>query len=239
MLVDVLEDDQWQMAPGERAALKGLLADVQPKLAIEIGTGSGGSLRRIARAAGHVHSFDLAEPPGELSYLQNVSFHTGDSHVLLPVVLGQLVEDGINADFVLVDGDHSAEGVRRDIEDLLASPAITDTLVVVHDTANPEVRAGLDEIDYAAYPKIVWVDLDWVPGFMFREGPAANQAWGGLGIILIDAKRGPAGDTVVAQYAHPTATLLAELRPQDASDSSGPRSVLAWMRVLPWVRGGK
>lgn len=159
-----------------------------------------------------MHAFDLAEPPREVADLQNVSFHTGDSHVLLPRALAQFEDQRINIEFVLVDGDHSSAGVRRDVEDLLASPAITDTLVVLHDTANPEVRAGLNAVAYAACPKIVWVDLDWVPGFMFREGPSINEAWGGLGIILIDADRGPAGETVVAQYAHSTAALLAQLR---------------------------
>lgn len=211
MFLDVLEDSGWQMSPGERAAVKGLLADVQPKLAIEIGTGSGGSLRRIASVAARVHAFDLAVPAADVAELRNVTVHTGDSHVLLPRALADFAENGLNVDFVLVDGDHTTEGVRRDVEDLLGSPAITDTLVVLHDTANTEVRAGLDAIDYPAYPKIVWVDLDWVPGFMFREGPFTNQTWGGLGIILIDAKRGPAG-TVVAQYAHSTPALLARLR---------------------------
>lgn len=210
MFVDVLEDGCWQMSPGERAALKGLLVDVQPKLAIEIGTGSGGSLRRIASIAEHVHAFDLAAASDHLGGLRNVTFHTGDSHELLAPALAQLAADRLNVDFVLVDGDHTAQGVRRDVEDLLGSAAITETLVVLHDTANPEVRAGLDGIDYRAYSKIVWVDLDWVPGFMFREGPFAHEPWGGLGVILIDANRGPAG-TVVADYAHSTAAILARL----------------------------
>ena len=210
MFIDVLEDDRWQMAPGERAAVKGLLFDVQPKLAIEVGTGSGGSLRRIAGAAEHVHAFDLEAPAADLSQLGNVTFHIGESHALLPTLLAELADMGATVDFVLVDGDHSAQGVRRDVEDLLSSPAITDTLIVLHDTANPEVRAGLDSVDYRSHPKVVWVDLDWVPGFMFREGPAINQAWGGLGVILIDADRGPAG-TVIAQYAHSTAALLTRL----------------------------
>ena len=62
MLPDILEDDRWQMSPGERAAIKGILSELQPAVAIEIGTGQGGSLRRIAASSGHVHAFDTSEP---------------------------------------------------------------------------------------------------------------------------------------------------------------------------------
>jgi predicted O-methyltransferase YrrM len=209
MLLDVLEDSAWQMSPSERAALKGLLGDCRPATAIEIGMGSGGSLRRIAAVAGRVHALDLAEPPADLAALPNVTFHTGDSHELLPGLLAELAEAGTNADFVLVDGDHTGKGVRRDLEDLLASSAVEDTLIVLHDTANPEVRAGLDAIDYAARQKVSWVDLDWLPGFMFRDGPSRDEAWGGLAIVLVDARRGPAAENVVADYAYSTAELLA------------------------------
>ena len=154
------------MSPSERAAIKGLLGDCRPEIAIEIGTASGGSLLRIAQFAGEVHAFDLEAPRAEVAGLPNVTFHTGDSHALLPRLLARLADRGANVDFVLVDGDHSSEGVRRDVEDLLASKAIVDTLVVLHDTANREVRAGLDAIDYAAKPKVSWVDLDWLPGFV-------------------------------------------------------------------------
>jgi hypothetical protein len=210
VLADILEDSLWQMSPGERAAIKGILAELEPAVAIELGIGQGGSLRRIAAAAGHVHAFDVSAPAADLGALPNVTFHTGDSHQLLPRVLTELAEDGANVDFVLVDGDHSAEGVRRDVEDLLASPALSRTLIVLHDTANAEVRAGLNSIEYAAWPQLTWVDLDWIPGFRFREGPIRGEAWGGLGIMVADAEHGPAaGPAIVASYAYPAAAVLA------------------------------
>lgn len=216
MLPDILEDTTWQMSPGERAAIKGILAELAPEVAIEIGTAQGGSLRRIAEYAEHVHAFDTSEPPAELTILSNVTFHIGDSHELLPRVLMRLAEKATNVAFVLVDGDHFAEGVKRDIEDLLASPALSRTLIIVHDTANPEVRAGLDAIDYAAWPKLSWVDLDWIPGFVFRDGPSNGTAWAGLGLILLDAEHGPAaGPALVAHYAYPPG---AQVNGQDADE---------------------
>ena len=127
MLQDILHEPAWQMSYGERAALKGIIADLRPAVAIEIGTGDGGSLRRIAAASGHVHAFDRYQPSPELVALPNVTFHTGDSHEMLPRVLAQLADAGTNVELVLVDGDHTAEGVKRDVLDLLASPAIASS----------------------------------------------------------------------------------------------------------------
>ena len=80
--------DHWQMQQGERFALDGLLAQLRPQLAIEVGTFEGGSLRRIAAHAEHVHAFDLDPKVAELAgELDNVTFHIGDSAELLPQVL--------------------------------------------------------------------------------------------------------------------------------------------------------
>ena len=59
--LDVLADSRWQMAYGERFALEGIVSQVRPRLAIEIGTAEGGSLRRIAAHADEVHCFDMAD----------------------------------------------------------------------------------------------------------------------------------------------------------------------------------
>ena len=83
--------DRWQMQQGERFALDGLLAQLRPRLAIEVGTFEGGSLRRIAAHAEHVHAFDLDPKVAELAgEFDNVTFHIGDSAELLPQMLAEL-----------------------------------------------------------------------------------------------------------------------------------------------------
>jgi hypothetical protein len=185
----LLTDPTWQMSWGERAALEGLLAGLRPRLAIEIGTAEGGSLKRIAAHSGEVHSFDLVDPAPDVAALGNVRFHRGDSHELLPALLAELERAGRNVDFVLVDGDHSADGVRRDLEDLLRSGAARDTAILIHDTTNDEVRRGLDAVPYEELTSVVHVDLDFVPGYLAREEPFRHQLWGGLGLVLVDAAR--------------------------------------------------
>lgn len=184
--MELFADQVWQMSYGERAAIEGLLAVVEPSLAIEIGTAEGASLRRIAARSTEVHSFDLVAP--QLDLPDNVTLHGGDSHELLPRLLAELAQAGRNVDFVLVDGDHSAEGVRRDVEDLLASPAISRTVIVAHDSGNETVRAGLDAVAYGAWPKVAHVDLDFVPGHLGAER-FPGELWYGLGLIVVDAAR--------------------------------------------------
>jgi hypothetical protein len=210
MLPEIFGDPDWQMRPSERAALNGLLTALSPDVAIEIGTAGGGSLRAMAARANHVHAFDLAAPAPVLQGLSNVTFHTGDSHVLLPAVLDGLARERARVEFALVDGDHTAAGVRQDIEDLLASPAVTRALILVHDTANEEVRRGTESVDYEAYANVTWVDLDWLPGYV---DSATGEAWAGLGLIVVEATSGsPERAAVRAIYAIPLTDLIAGAR---------------------------
>jgi hypothetical protein len=176
----------WQMSFGERAAIEGVLAQLRPRLSLEIGTAEGGSLRRIAAHSGRVVSFDLVEPEPGVKELANVELRTGDSHELLPLELERLSEAGEEVDFVLVDGDHTAEGARSDVADLLASAAVSNTVILAHDSLNQEVRRGLDEVPYAEVEKVAFVDLDFVGGYVPAESHTKGECWGGLALIVVD-----------------------------------------------------
>ena len=208
-------DSMWQMSAGEQAAIAGLVAQLEPRLAIELGTAQGACAGWLASRIPEVHSFDLSPPSLDLP--EGVTTHVGDSHQLLPTLLAQLAQEGRNVDLAIVDGDHSAAGVRQDVEDLLDSPAVGRTLVVIHDTANERVRLGLDAIRFAAWPKVAYVHLDWVPGQLFSDDardpagrPLANELWYGLGLVVVDAAAGAyASVDVQEQRYFPAAPLLA------------------------------
>jgi hypothetical protein len=196
------------MSRGEQAAIEGMLAGLRPRLAIEIGTAEGAGARFIASRAEELHVFDL-EPPA-LEMPENVFVHAGDSHQLLPHVLAQLAEEGRNVDFAVVDGDHTPAGVRQDIEDLLDSPAVGRTAILIHDVANERVRLGVDAVRFAAWPKVAYVHLDWIPGQLFREPALLHELWYGLGLVLVDASRSAyEGGEVFEQRYFPAAPLLA------------------------------
>src|SRR4051794_4598709 len=164
------------MTIGERAALEGLLATLQPKLALEIGTLNGGSLRRIALHSEEVHAFDLNEHPSLRTECPNAVFHIGDSHQLLPRVLDGLSRGGRTVDFALVDGDPTGLGVKADLDALLASPAISETVILVHDALNEGKRAALMSL-----PSSIYVDLDFVPGRVYADG----EQWCGFALIVV------------------------------------------------------
>jgi hypothetical protein len=221
MPVQIFEDRVWQMSLGERAAVEGILSQLRPALAIEIGTAEGACLQRIAAHAAEVHSFDLDAP--SLPVPGNVTLHTGDSHELLPRFLETLADQGRNVDFVMVDGDHTPEGVRQDLEHLLDSPALVRTVILVHDTANERVRAGVDAVRFAAWPKVCEVDLDWIPGRLFAETPLRNELWYGLGLVLVDvAVPGYRSGSVYEQRYHPSGPLLAAAAQQFRSRAQLP-----------------
>jgi Methyltransferase domain len=194
----VLSDHRWQMAFGERMALEGILSQLQPELAIEIGTAEGGSLRRIAAHSREVHSFDWnPDVAAVVEPIPNARAHIGDSSEVLPRVLAELAEAGRRVDFALVDGDHSAEGVRRDVEVLLASPACERTVIVLHDSANEAVRDGLESLDLPNHPRVEFCMLDFVPGYIVvEEHERSHEIWNGLGVVVLDAA-GAAGPALV------------------------------------------
>ena len=111
---------------------------------------------------------------------------------------------------MVVDGDHSAAGVRRDIEDLLDSPAVGRTVIVIHDTANERVRLGVDAVRFAAWPKVEYVHLDWVPDSSSASRGSLHELWYGLGLVVVDAARSGYGDgEVFEQRYFAAAPLLA------------------------------
>jgi hypothetical protein len=181
--VEIWSSLDWQMSLGERAALEGLLSQLKPGLSVEIGTAAGGSLTRIAAHSDEVHTIDLAAEPGPIP--ANAAFHQGNSRVVLPELLNRFATDGRNVDFALVDGDHSKDGANADLTALLDSPAVARSLILVHDSANPGVRAGIT----TEHPKVAGWDLDFVPGRVAGPGRWEGQAWGGFALLVVAAEQ--------------------------------------------------
>jgi hypothetical protein len=217
----LLDAPEWQMSWGERYALEGLLSQLRPSLAIEIGTAEGGSLVRIARHCGEVHALDLERTEARVP--DNVELHIGDSRELLPALLEDLAARGRNVDFALVDGDHSADGVRADLCNLLSSPAVARTVIVLHDTMNEETRSGIESAGAQDFDKVRILELDLLTGYMGRLDPFTGQLWGGLGLIVVDS--GPDSEVPRAlegdERYFDTHTMVRRLGGSFASDRLG------------------
>lgn len=183
-LEDLFGGSDWRMSLGERAAVEGVLSCLKPAVSVEIGTLRGGSLATVSSHSGVVHCFDLSRDPAiTAERFPNVIFHEGDSHRLLGETLEELARAGTNVDFALVDGDHSARGIRQDLQDLLDSQAVGHTVILVHDALNERVRAGLANVDFGR-EKVTHVELDFVVGQLWDGGAFDHDLWGGLGLVV-------------------------------------------------------
>lgn len=178
-------DARSQMSFGERAAVEGVLSQLRPRLALEIGTAEGGSLARIAAYAREVHSVDLTH--AEVG--ENVHLHTGASERILSALLAHFASAGRMLDFALVDGDHSFEGVVGDLRALLESPCTARTVILVHDSMNEEIRAGIGHASVEDCEKVVYYEPDFVSGYIYRAGAARHAVWGGIALIICDTQR--------------------------------------------------
>jgi predicted O-methyltransferase YrrM len=149
----------------EIAALLELIATDAPRAVLEIGTARGGTLFLLARAAGNdaiLISIDLpySGPCGNAGYppafeslftsfareRQTIELIRGDSHsndtlVAVKKVLGERAFD-----FLLIDGDHTEAGVRRDFT--MYSPLVRrDGYIALHDIVpgRPELSGGVPD----------------------------------------------------------------------------------------------
>lgn len=173
--------EKWQMNDSERMALTGLLARHTPDCSIEVGTYWGGSLSLISQYSKMVFSIDIDDSIRSRFSFPNVTFLTGASTAILPYLLRELDKANIPLDFVLIDGDHSANGIKADVECLLAYVPKKPLFVVMHDSFNPECRMGMLEAAWNTSLYCHWVEIDFVPGRVVETpGPFQGELWGGL-----------------------------------------------------------
>lgn len=180
----------WQMTRWEKYGFASILEAARPRVALEIGTYQGGSLQVIARHAEKVYSVDI-DPTieGRLGdRFPGVAFSAGDSRAILPPLLEGIAARGEELGFVLIDGDHSAEGVRSDINAVLRYKPVRPVYVVFHDSFHPPCREGILAADWSACPHVHLVEIDFVPGVYHLEafdtaGP--RSMYGGLALAVL------------------------------------------------------
>lgn len=156
----------WQMMPAEKMAMVGILSQLKPDVAIEIGTAEGGSLATISNYAKKVYSLDIdtnCERKLKKRF-KNVKFHSGDSAKNIPAVLAEIEKQKRDLQFVLIDGDHSREGVRRDINAILKYKPRKPMVIILHDGFNPPCRYGMLDAKWSQNRHVQSVNLDFVPG---------------------------------------------------------------------------
>jgi predicted O-methyltransferase YrrM len=179
----------------EFVPLLALVRRSSPHTAVEIGTAAGGSFYawcRVADPRATIVSIDLPggafgggyteeDIPRLRSYGrpgQRLSFLLADSHQESTRALLSETLAGAEIDFLMIDGDHTYEGVRRDFE--LYSPLLSASgLVAFHDIlphpehSRCEVHLFWKEVK-ERYRHIELIDP--------HPDPVEGQ-WGGIGVL--------------------------------------------------------
>ena len=163
------EENRWLMSPVERLVIVGLLELLRPARALELGHRFGGCTEWLCRYCGEVHSVDI--DPAVVESCQQWS-NAIPVHADTQTAIREFSRRGVRFDFALVDADHSFAAAR---DDLLGAAGLAD-VVVLHDSFNPECRAGYLA---AAQQLDAFVDLDLADGHLQEDG-----LWGGLGIVV-------------------------------------------------------
>ena len=172
------------MTMSERVLLYGLIAGLRPRRCLEIGTFKGGSALIITAALDDLGEGRLAcvdpEPKVLPEHWATIAHRATLFAAPSPAILPEAAREvGGKFDFALIDGDHSTEGVLRDIQGTL--PLLEDhAYLLFHDAHNADTAEGIDLA--VRNPQNGLVDagilstektLDSVPGVF----------WGGLRLL--------------------------------------------------------
>jgi hypothetical protein len=186
--------DDWLMIDAERSAFLALMTTLKPRCAIEVGVYKAGSLAVLAEHSAKVYALDI-DPVCAESYASkfpNVTFITGPSQRILPTLIDSIQRSGEPLDFVLIDADHTEQGVRGDIERVLRYRPQQPLYMVMHDSFNPGCRKGIKEASWSENPHVHLVELDFVTGRFVNDESASDyrQMWNGFALaVLLPQKR--------------------------------------------------
>lgn len=185
--------DQWLMTDAERSALAALLSKLQPECAIEVGTYKGGSLGLLAKYCKKVYTLDI-DPSFRDEHghqYANVEFVVGDSRETLPQLIKKIENSGEKLGFVLIDADHSEQGVRADLNNVLEYTPVCPLYIVMHDSFNPGCRKGILTANWAENQYVHFVEADYVVGrFVTKEeGDGYCTMWCGFALAMLFPER--------------------------------------------------
>jgi len=197
--------ENWQMMECERIALTGVLARMRPRGALEVGVYYGGSLSLAAQFCQSIIAIDIDPAVRDrLELPRNAELLIGNSREMIAKALSRLEELTLPLQYVLIDAEHSPEGVRRDIN-------------LVLNSGNPGCRAGILAADWNANPRVHFVQCDFVPGQIIEHSikDGRGEVWGGLALAYFDP-RPRSGDVVVSEGSA-TMVRAAQFVAQDLS----------------------
>lgn len=182
---EIAEKVSWKMPfnayqkVGELAGMLKIIRELQPKVILEIGSHHGGTAWAMRQVAPNAHMICVD------SNILDKSFSTGEALIALGVGCDFLegnsqIQETLNkvkaiapvVDFLFLDADHSAEGIRADWE-LYSQLVPPGGIIAFHD-----IKDGIPT--HGVYP--LWKELQ--EKYTTEEIWADPLDWGGIGILI-------------------------------------------------------
>ncbi len=187
---DIFTKNEWQMTFAEKMCLLYFLNKIRPEISMEIGTYLGGSLRPISFFSKRAYSIDLEHKQTFKEQFSNVKFISGDSKIIVPKFIHELNKTDESLEFVLIDGDHSEDGVRTDINNILNYKPKKPLYILMHDSFHPDTRRGIETSAWEESPHVHHVEIDFIQGIFHQWHVFYKQMWGGFALaVLLPDKR--------------------------------------------------
>ncbi len=181
-----------RMSRAERLMMFSLAFCLRPQRYLEIGTFRGGSALVVCSALDALQSdgrIFLVDPAPEISL---EDWHTLVHRTELfegysPDILRDVAARALGPfDLVLVDGDHSFTGVKRDAEGVLAYVR-PGSYIVFHDGFFPEVRCAIDEFVEQHANRIIDFGMPTREITVQIADDGRQVEWGGLRMLYVEA----------------------------------------------------
>jgi predicted O-methyltransferase YrrM len=188
---DVVRRSPAILTMSERVLLYSLVVGLRPQKCIEIGTCRGGSALIIGAALDDVGGGRLwcvdQQPVIDAGHWQQIAHRATLIDKPSPDALGlAAAAAGGKFNFAFIDGDHTTEGVIRDVKGLLRH--LTDGAhLLFHDAHNREVEAGIDTI--LSDPQKRFVDCGLISTERTADLERAHVFWGGLRLLRFAGTR--------------------------------------------------
>lgn len=164
----------WQMSAAERMALHFIIGGMmQRETVIEVGSYKGGCTKYLSERFDKVISIDIDHSEiVDLASYENVKWMCGFSSEMLPIALRENKEVRL----IIIDGDHSYNGVLSDISMCMNFNRYTKPVILIHDAAYEDTHRAI--MDIKKLSNDYFIDEKFVPGEPFNDGMI-----GGLGLI--------------------------------------------------------
>lgn len=174
-LLELAMANKAQQKPKEFYELLKTLSEMQSnKIAVEIGSYDGGCLHAYVKLFDKVISIDLQNR----SRLKEVDYIIGDSQKALPLLKETIGGKNTKIDFLMIDGDHSYDGVKADFN-LYHKLVRKGGIIAFHDILDTELHRELFcRVD------LFWNEIKKDDRFISYEIIDGND-WGGIGYLIV------------------------------------------------------